>query len=172
MSFHWLFCGMKTLLLVRHAKSSWADPGTDDFDRPLNDRGKKDAPDMARRLRALEAIPDLLITSAAKRARKTAEAFAEELDISKKDIIELKELYLAGRLDFVSAIKKIPDTSSVVAIFSHNPGITEFANSLTNTRVDDMPTCSIYALTIDTEKWRDFESAHKQFLFFNYPKLA
>lgn len=162
---------MKTLLLVRHAKSSWADPGMDDFDRPLNERGRKDAPEMARRLAGLHVIPDLIITSAARRARKTAEAFATELDIKEKNILELKELYLAGRHDFLSVIKKIPDTSSIVAVFSHNPGITEFANSLTNTRVDDMPTCSIYALKIETEKWKDFETAEKQFLFFNYPKM-
>jgi len=162
---------MKTLLLVRHAKSSWADPGMDDCDRPLNERGRKDAPEMARRLAGLHVIPDLIITSAARRARKTAEAFAAELDIKEKNILELKELYLAGRHDFLSVIKKIPDTSSIVAVFSHNPGITEFANSLTNTRVDDMPTCSIYALKIETEKWKDFETAEKQFLFFNYPKM-
>lgn len=163
---------MKTLLLIRHAKSSWAEPGMDDYDRPLNDRGKKDAPEMARRLRSMNVLPDLLITSAAKRARKTAEAFAEELHIKEKHFIELKELYLAGRHDFLSVIKKIPDTSAVVAVFSHNPGITEFANSLTQTRVDDMPTCSVYALTIECDTWKEFESAEKKFLFFNYPKMA
>jgi phosphohistidine phosphatase len=161
---------MKSLLLVRHAKSSWADPGQQDIDRPMNDRGKQDAPDMARRLKQRSIHIDLLVSSPAKRARKTAKLFAEELDIRKDDILVVDRLYLAGHDDFISAITSIDDKYTTIALFSHNPGITSFANSLTDVRLDNMPTASIFAVTANTQTWRTFPDSVKQFLFFDYPK--
>jgi phosphohistidine phosphatase len=161
---------MKTLLLVRHAKSSWDAPDTNDIDRPLNERGKKDAPEMAKRLKDRKIDIDLFVSSPAKRARKTAKYFAEEFDVKKDDIKIVDDLYLASQSSFLKAITGLSDKRDVVALFSHNPGITEFANSLTNTRIDDMPTCSVFALKVDTKSWADFESAEKKFLFFDYPK--
>lgn len=161
---------MRTLLLVRHAKSSWAEPGLGDFDRPLNDRGKRDAPEMARRIRKKNISVDLLVSSPAKRASKTARLFAEELSINPDQIKYVPELYLAGTAEFIRAIKFIDDSYNTIAIFSHNPGITEFANSLTSVRVDEMPTCAVYALTGDSNSWKTFMEGNKQFLFFDYPK--
>ncbi len=163
---------MKTLIVVRHAKSSWDSPGTDDHDRPLNDRGKKDAPDMAKRLRKRDLKIDLLLSSTAKRARTTAQYFAEEYAIGKKDILLEVKLYLAAPQTIYKVIAALPDTHKTVAIFSHNPGITDFVNTLGAVHVDDMPTCAVYAVTADTDKWVSFKTADKQFLFFDYPKKS
>lgn len=161
---------MKTLLLVRHAKSSWDQPGLSDFDRPLNDRGKKDAPEMAKRLKEKGLEIELFVSSPARRARKTAKYFASEFNVSKEDIVLVEDLYLATAEAFVKTVTGLPDKADVVAVFSHNPGITEFASSLTNVRIDDMPTCAVFAVTADTGKWAHFPAAEKNFLFFDYPK--
>lgn len=161
---------MKTLLLVRHAKSSWEHPGLSDFDRPLNERGKKDAPEMAKRIKEKGIDLDHLISSPAKRARKTAKYFAEEFGFDKDDIKIVGELYGATRQEFLFAVSNISDKYKTVALFSHNPGITDFASSLTNVRIDDMPTCAIFALQAETDSWKDFAGAEKKFLFFDYPK--
>ena len=161
---------MKILLLVRHAKSSWDQPGISDFDRPLNERGKKDAPQMAKRVKEKGIELDHLVSSTAKRAKKTAKYFAEEFGLKKEDIKLIEELYGATQSEFLQTIKSIDDKYRIVALFSHNPGITDFASSLTNIRVDDMPTCAVFALQIKADSWKDFINAEKSFLFFDYPK--
>jgi phosphohistidine phosphatase len=161
---------MKTLILVRHAKSSWDAPGLSDAERPLNERGKKDAPEMAKRLKEKGIKVDLFLSSPAKRAHKTAKYFAEEYDLKKDDILLVDELYMATHSGFMETVTRIKDGYNVVALFSHNPGITEFASSLTNVKVDDMPTCAMFALQAETESWKDFAEAEKNFLFFDYPK--
>src|SRR5688572_17291904 len=142
---------MKTLLLVRHAKSSWDDITMQDYDRPLNDRGKKDAPEMAARIREKPVEIDLFVSSPAKRAKRTARYFAEEFKTGKDDIIYIEELYGADPAAFEKAVSALPDKHNTVAIFSHNPGITEYANSLTNVKVDDMPTCAVFGVSADTD---------------------
>jgi phosphohistidine phosphatase len=161
---------MKTLLLVRHAKSSWDQPGLTDFDRTLNERGKKDAPAMAKRVKEKGIELDHLVSSPAKRARKTAKYFAEEFGFKKEEVKLVDGLYGATESEFLQAVKDIDDSYNAVAIFSHNPGITEFASSLTNVRVDDMPTCAVFALQIEIDSWKEFAAAEKNFLFFDYPK--
>jgi phosphohistidine phosphatase len=161
---------MKTLILVRHAKSDWQDITLDDFDRPLNARGKTDAPVMAERLRKRGIVPDLFISSPAKRARKTADIFAETYAVDKNDILYEKDLYLAPPYVFTEVIGRFKDEGNIAVIFSHNPGITDFANTLTNARIDDMPTCAIFAVEADTDSWAAFDTASKRFLFCDYPK--
>ena len=161
---------MKTLIIVRHAKSSWSESGLSDFDRPLNERGKRDAPEMADRLQKKQKTIDLFISSPAKRAKKTAELFAEKFKYVSDKIVFFPELYLAGPRDFVAAISKTSSDVNSVIIFSHNPGVTEFVNTLTDTRIDDMPTCAVFIATINIDKWSNFEKADKQFEFFDYPK--
>ncbi|HEY8688962.1 MAG TPA: histidine phosphatase family protein [Chitinophagaceae bacterium] len=162
---------MKTLLLIRHAKSSWDDVSISDFERPLNDRGKTDAPKMATRLRKRHIKIDAFISSPAKRARKTAEYFIKEFDEKADDIILVSALYDAGPNNFSDTIKDIDDKYKSAAIFSHNPGITAFANQLVDeTNIDNMPTCGIFAVKADVEKWKDFLKAKKEFLFFDYTK--
>jgi phosphohistidine phosphatase len=163
---------MKTLLLIRHAKSSWADPGQNDIDRPLNERGFKDAPIMARRLIERKVKVDTFISSPAKRARKTCELFMQEFGVKPNNIILKEKLYLAQPENFIKVIQQIDPDADHVIIVSHNNGITEFANQLTNVRIDEMPTCSVFAIKVKAKQWADFEKAEKEFCFFDYPKLA
>jgi len=163
---------VKTVLLIRHAKSSWTDASLNDFDRPLNDRGKRDAPEMAKRLSDKKIKIDTFISSPAKRAKKTALFFAKEFGVDEKDVIYKTELYAAPSEVFYDVIEKLDDDADHVAIFSHNPGITEFANSLTDVHADDMTTCSIFAIKSEVKKWNEFRGSKKVFWFFDYPKSA
>lgn len=161
---------MKTLLCIRHAKSSWANPGMNDYDRPLNERGEKDAPMMAERLLKRNVKLDLLVSSPAKRASTTCSSFAKTYNFKKGDILFKEDLYLAPPAVFFKIISAIDDEFKHVAVFAHNPGITDFVNLLTNYRIDNMPTCAVFAIKIDTTQWSRFEMAEKEFWFFDYPK--
>jgi phosphohistidine phosphatase len=161
---------MKTLILVRHAKSDWSEAGMSDIDRPLNERGKKDAPEMAKRLRKKGLKIDGFVSSPAKRALRTARFFAEEFDRKKDEIQVEKSLYGALPSQFEQVIAMLQDKEDTVAIFSHNPGITEYVNTLCEVHTDNMPTCGIFALQATVEKWQDFTKAEKKFLFYDYPK--
>ncbi|MBL7738315.1 MAG: histidine phosphatase family protein [Chitinophagaceae bacterium] len=163
---------MKQLILVRHAKSDWSTPSLGDFDRPLNERGKRDAPMMAQRLLEKKIKIDVFVSSPAKRARKTAVVFAKEYKSDKEGIIFIEDLYAAPAEVFSAVIGRLDDQFDSAAIFSHNPGITDFANSLTNTRIDNIPTCGIFAVKADIRKWKDFEGAPKEFWFADYPKAG
>lgn len=161
---------MKTLLIIRHAKSSWDLSTPNDFDRTLNDRGKKDAPQMAKRLTERKIEIDLFVASPAKRAKKTAELFIKEFKKSEDEILFIPALYHAPVAVFMDVVTELDNAFSTVAIFSHNPGITEFINKLTSTQIDNMPTCGVFAITINTNDWKEFINAKKEFLFFDYPK--
>jgi phosphohistidine phosphatase len=163
---------MKTLFLIRHAKSDWNDASLTDFDRPLNERGKRDAPAMAHRLLDKDIRVDAFVSSPAKRARKTAAIFAQEFKRDKEAILLREELYEAPVSTFYKVISSLDDKASSIALFSHNPGITDFANSLTNTKIDNLPTCGIFAVKIDAERWADFKEAGKEFWFVDYPKAG
>jgi phosphohistidine phosphatase len=161
---------MKSLLVVRHAKSSWEWDDQNDFERPLNERGKRDAPLMAQRLVMAAAIPDLLVSSPAKRAKRTAQLFAKELGFDEEGILLKTELYHAPPEVFYEVIEKLDASKQTVAVFSHNPGITAFVNELTSTRLDNMPTCGVFGIRVEAESWEDFRNAAKTFWFFDYPK--
>ena len=160
---------MKTLLLVRHAKSSW-DFDVDDFDRPLNQRGRHDAPEMAKRLTKKEIEIDSFVSSPAKRALETATFFVKAYGKKSGDIATVESLYEPTIEDFYKAIEGLDDRFGTVAVFSHNPTITNFANQLTSFTVDEMPTCAVFAAKAYTGKWAQFRSANKEFWFFDYPK--
>ena len=163
----------KILLVVRHAKSSWEIGTLSDFERSLNERGKKDAPMMAKRLIDKKIKIDAFVASPAKRAKKTAELFCEQYHQPTDSIEFISSLYHAGEEDFYAVVEQLDDRFDTVAIFSHNPGITYFVNTLSEqVQVDDMPTCGIYAIKVHTKKWSDFKKAKKEFLFFDYPKKA
>lgn len=164
---------MKSLYLVRHAKSSWGDFTLPDFDRPLNERGKKDAPMMAQRLLKDNISIDVFISSPAKRALKTCRVFCNEYARAEKEIIEINELYHASVDTFYKVVTAIPDNYESAAIFSHNPGITDFVNSLgTEVKIDNMPTCAVFGITLNADSWSDFEKGNKKFVLFQYPKLV
>jgi phosphohistidine phosphatase len=161
---------MKTLLIIRHAKSNWDNVLVTDMDRSLNDRGKRDAPAMAQRLIRSGVHIDLFVSSPAKRARTTAELFVREFGRQDKDILFVPELYHAAVQTFKETIIGLDDRFDNVALFSHNPGITAFVNTLTSVRVDNMPTCGIFAVTSPVANWNDFLGTGREFWFFDYPK--
>lgn len=163
---------MKSLLLIRHAKSSWDNHLQNDFDRPLNPRGLKDAPMIANRLLERKVKIDAFISSPAKRAKQTCEFFMQVYKKAPESMILQSQLYLAEPAVFLQTIKQLPEGIAHAAIFSHNNGITEFANTLSATQVDNMPTCSVFAVNALIEHWSDFEKAKKEFWFFDYPKLV
>ena len=160
---------MKTLLIIRHAKAE-SSFTLNDFERPLNERGKKDAPVMAQRLLDKKIIIDAFVSSPAKRAKKTAELFYETYK-AHDDIILISALYHAPAEIFFDVIKEVDDKFDTIAVFAHNPGITYFVNQLTAVRIDNVPTCAVFAVTINCNSWKDFAKAKKDFLFFDYPKL-
>ena len=161
---------MKKLFIIRHAKSDQGFFGND-FERPLNERGKSDAAMMANRLVEKQVNIDALVASPAKRAKKTAEAFAGVLKKSPGEIIFISALYQAPEILFYEVVSALPDNLQSVALFSHNPGITYFVKSLsTKLQIDNMPTCAIFAIEADITQWQGFAKAKKEFLFFDYPK--
>lgn len=163
---------MKTLLLIRHAKSSWDDAGMTDFDRPLNSRGLKDAAAMALQLQRRIAAIDAFISSTAVRAKTTAEIFMAGFKAPEDRLLTEQGLYLAPAAFLSRFISSTADNLNTIALFSHNPGITDYANTLTTAiKTDNIPTCGIFAVAAKTGSWKDFETTAKAFLFFDYPKL-
>ena len=161
---------MKQILIIRHAKSSWAQVGQEDFDRPLNERGQRDAPMMAQRMLDRNIQINAFVSSTANRAFTTAGYFAKAYGVSKKEIRGTKQLYHAYPAAYYEVISKLEDSITTVAIFAHNPGITLFANELTNTKIDNMPTCSVCAVEINIDKWKDFTKSKRELLFFYTPE--
>ena len=145
--------------------------GQNDFERALNERGKKDAPLMAERLLKRDIKIDAFVSSPARRAKKTAQLFAKVYGCTEEDIILVTALYQAPKESFYDVVTLLNDQLDSVAIIAHNPGITNFVNSLTSiVNLDNMPTCSVYAAQSNIFRWVDFAKAKKEFLFFDYPK--
>ncbi|HEY9006650.1 MAG TPA: histidine phosphatase family protein [Ohtaekwangia sp.] len=163
---------MKTLYIVRHAKSSWANPLQDDYDRPLNERGKNDAPRMGKRLKEKDIHPDLIISSPAKRAYSTAKRIAEVLKYAKEKIKTKKSLYHADEEAILSLIQGLKDKYNSVILFGHNPGLTEFVNSFQDAEldIDNVPTCGVVAFQLNIDSWKDATWGKGKMLFFDYPK--
>lgn len=161
---------MKTLILVRHAKSDWSHESLSDRERPLNDRGKRDAPEMAKRVKKRIPKIDLLLSSDAKRAHRTAKYFADEFGIDKDEIQVESKLYEDVTSAYDEVLANLKDKYDVVALFAHSPTITDYANALTNVRTDSIPTCGVFAAQADADSWKDFANAEKSFLFYDYPK--
>ena len=165
---------MKTLYLIRHAKSSWDDPEQADHERPLNKRGKKDAPNMARRLKEKHVTPDVMITSTATRAHDTCRAFAKILDFDKDKIKTEKRLYHADEEQILKVIRELKDRErddeEVVLLFGHNPGLTEFANRLLDENIDNIPTCGIVKAQLKIKHWKEAQFGCGELEFFDFPK--
>ncbi len=143
---------MKTLYLVRHAKSSRDDPTLPDKERPLNDRGKRDAPKMGERLAKLDVKPDLVLSSPAIRALATAELIAKKLDYKTKDIVVEKRLYATTANDLLEVIHKLSDKPKRVMLVGHNPELTELAHRLSS-EITDMPTCAVAEFCFAATSW-------------------
>lgn len=164
---------MKVLMLVRHAKSSWEDADLADFDRPLNERGKRDAPRMGKRLRERSIHPDTIITSPARRALDTCLEIAKALHFPESKIRTARELYHASEeqiLHVVQQLKDLDDREEVAMIFGHNPGLTDFANRLMNETIENVPTCGVVVCLISSARWRDVNWGDGKLSFFDFPK--
>ena len=163
---------MKTLYLIRHAKSAWDNQGISDFERELNPRGEKDAPLMAKIIREKKNIPDLIISSPAIRAITTAKIFAEELNYPIEKIEPIEIIYEAGIRELMETVRAIDDSKTHVMLFGHNPGITTFSNLLGSEYISNMPTCSIVGLELNINSWKDAERYCGKTLLFEYPKKS
>ncbi|MEG0927976.1 SixA phosphatase family protein [Chryseobacterium sp.] len=155
---------MKRLILVRHAKSDWPEE-TEDFDRPLADKGLEDAMNMSRFLKNNNISIDHFVSSPAVRALNTCKIFnqAYQLDCSTDE-----KLYNPSERNFESVIYDLDDNLSTVALFSHNNGISNFANSISED-IFHFPTCGVAGFEVDCESWSDFDGAKKKLLFFYEP---
>ncbi len=160
----------KTLYLIRHAKSSWDDASLRDHDRPLNKRGKRDAPLMANVLKKKGVKPDLIYSSTAVRALEFAKVIAETLDFKRKNIDATKDLYMADVNEMLGILRSVDNSAETVFMVSHNPYITEFANSLCNYNLDNIPTSGVFCVEFDVKKWKDIDLGKGRFVSFDYPK--
>ena len=160
----------KTLYLVRHAKSSWSDPSLSDRDRPLNKRGRRNAPDMGDRLVARGHRPDLIISSPAKRAFTTAKIIARKLDYAKSGIVMDESMYFAGVGGMVKMLERVDYGYQKVMIVGHNPAMTSLMNSLSGSDVYNMPTCAIAIIGYDMASWSDLSSEDGSLLEYDFPK--
>ncbi len=163
---------MKHVLLVRHAKSSWKDMFLDDIDRPLNPRGLRDAPFMASYCRSKDLIPDLIITSPARRAKATAEFFQKEFESELLDFVTESDLYFGSESDWLHLIENLEDSTNCAAFFSHNPTITYFANTFTSDLLDNVPTCGVIHLVSNIKSWTEFSSSNTKLKNYYFPKLV
>jgi phosphohistidine phosphatase len=145
---------MKTLFLVRHAKSSRDDPSLPDRDRPLDARGKQDAPKMGKRLAKRDVKLDLVLSSPALRALTTAHLIAEEVGYKRKDIVVDNRLYVSSADDLLAVIRALDKKLSCVMLFGHNPEFTDLAHRLSS-EIIDMPTCAVVEFNFDTKAWSD-----------------
>lgn len=159
---------MKNLFLVRHAKSSWDDPSLTDIERPLNKRGKRDAPFMANLLKQKGFTVDVIYSSHAKRALKTAEIFSKELNLDK--IIIEEEIYEAGIKELCYVVNNITKKFSSVILVGHNPGLTSFANFIGDKYIENIPTCGIVGINFEVKNWEEIERRKGKIFLFEYPK--
>ena len=160
----------KRLILIRHAKSDWGNPSLRDFDRPLNKRGHAAAPEMAQRMVNQNIYPDLIVSSPALRALTTAKYFAKEWEVEVNNIETDKTIYEAGVKNLLNVVNQFDNQYATIALFGHNPGLTDFANYLSDVNIYNMPTCSIVMLEFPFEEWNVVSSSTAKVLLFDYPK--
>lgn len=158
----------RTLILVRHAKSSWKNPGLDDHDRPLNKRGKRDAPNMGYRLAQLGPHPQLIVSSSAKRAVKTARKIAVQLGYERRSIQVTSEIYHASARELLATARRFDPDFDCIMMVGHNPGLTDFLELLTGAGIDNIPTCGVAVIALPD--WRACARGGGELLRFDTPK--
>lgn len=161
---------MKTLYIVRHAKSSWGDSSQQDWERPLNERGLRVAPEMARRLKARDVTLDRLVTSFAVRAKTTAEIFMAGLELSEAVLAVDEGLYGASAQDWLRTIQQLDEAWQTVMMVGHNPSITELIQFLGRTDIANVPTCGVLEVRYEGGFWGNFGDQSKDLqIGFDYP---
>jgi len=161
---------MKTLYLIRHAKSDWNNPELTDFERTLNKRGLKEVPFMAEKLNELAFNPDHIICSSSKRTRTTAKLICKEINYPLNDVCFDPSIYEASLTTLIAIINLLPNNKDEIAIIGHNPSITNLSNYLTNDHIANMPTCSIVKIELEIDNWNEIVREIGIQKFFIYPK--
>ena len=161
---------MKTLTIVRHAKSSWEDTNLRDRERPLNKRGKRDAPEMGRRIQEAGIRPSLILASPAVRAWKTAKAIADAINYPREFLQKEEALYLASVDRILDVIVAQDNNFNNLLIVGHNPGFTEFANFLVPGLTHNLPTAGVVSVEIDQDDWSLYESPAAKLMLHDWPK--
>lgn len=161
---------MRTLTLVRHAKSSRDYPELSDFERPLNPRGRKEAPAVAGKLRKAGMKPDLLISSPATRAITTARLFAEELNLHLDEIVLNPHIYEASAWTLLHIVRSLPNEAADVMLFGHNPGISHFAHDLAKCEFDELPTCGVVTIELPSKVWSLIHPGSGKVIGYEAPK--
>jgi len=162
---------MKTLYLVRHAKSSWDEPALPDRERPLNERGQRDVATMGKRLARRDVKLDLLLSSPATRALTTAEHLAKALGIKRKDIVVVERLYDAPAKELLGVIEGLGEEPRRVMLVAHNPGLTELAQQFAS-EINDLPTCAIVEFRFAVASWSEIGRAEPGHVLLDHPKNA
>jgi len=160
----------KELLLVRHAKSSWDDPYLDDHDRPLNERGLRNAPEMGKRLQGSGIRPEFWISSTALRAITTAKIIASQIGFSGEQIQRSKDLYHASATELQKFIAGLDDAIDSAILFGHNPGMTSLVANLYGLTIDNIPTCGVVHIHFEDDTWSAVSSAPPARAYFDFPK--
>jgi phosphohistidine phosphatase len=161
----------KHLLICRHAKSSWSDATLSDFDRPLNKRGERDAPEMGRRLAERGIRPDLIMTSPAARALQTAHHYANQLACTPDRLLTNPLQYAATARQLITLLQETAPEVRTLLLVGHNPESTELANRLGGLNIDNIPTSGIVGLSFALSSWQELAPGTGKLLFFDYPKL-
>ncbi len=161
---------MKTVFFVRHAKSSWDSPYSDDMERPLSKRGFRDAPFMAKLLKGHGVKADSIFSSPAKRALSTARFFATEMGIKEEDIYIEKTIYEAFLPTIVRLIQNFPKHFETVLIFGHNPTWTGLANHFSEEYIPNVPTCGVIKVESAVKGWPEFSQHNARVTEIHFPK--
>ncbi|AXX85011.1 SixA phosphatase family protein [Aliarcobacter skirrowii] len=161
---------MRELILIRHAKSDWSNPLLDDFERPLNKRGSKNAPFMAKILKKEIQKPDLIISSPSFRTKLTLEYFLKKFEY-KGEVIFEKSIYEAPFENLLKVIKNVDDKYKTIFLIGHNPGLNDLANFLLGSFEDNIPTSGVLKIDFDTNSWKNISKDNSKLIFFKYPKM-
>jgi len=161
---------MRSLTLVRHAKSSWDNAALADFDRPLNERGRRDAPLMAQRFAHSAESPLQLVSSPALRAASTAALFAEALNIAAADIGYEADIYEADVATLMHIVRSLDDAVPNAVLFGHNPGFTDLCHALARCDFNELPTCAVARIDFDVDHWREVAPGRGRLVAYSFPK--
>ncbi|MBK8944242.1 MAG: histidine phosphatase family protein [Ignavibacteriae bacterium] len=161
---------MKTLYLMRHSKSSWENRLLSDFERPLNERGLRDAPFMGNILSKLISTPQIVFSSPAQRAISTAEVIAQSLNFDLQKIIKDEKIYHAVVSDIMRIVYTVDDNIESIMIFGHNPTFTQVSNYLSDKIIDNIPTSGFVKIDFDLNSWKNIEGKTGKLVLFEYPK--
>ncbi len=161
---------MKTVYLIRHAKSSWNYPDLEDFERPLNQRGRKGALLMGKILNKLKAAPDVVISSPANRAAMTARMLADAIHYPLDKIQYSETIYLSDENVLIQVIKNINDSVNQAMLIGHNPGLTGLANYIGDQRISNIPTGGVCCMDLEITSWKGIREHGGLLRFFEFPK--